>query len=365
MSHKVVFLSTLSPFNIKNWSGTLLHISSALSNQNAIEWIGQDILKALNKYSFRKTPYPETYAKLFGKILSERINRCSYDVIIVRDYFLGAYLEVKVPIIYIGDTTFRLFKENMRILSAEFEKTADSVEERMIVNADCIIFSSDWAKESAVKDYKCFESKIHIVEFGANIPSPLEYQINIRTEICNLVFIGKEWKRKGADKVIGAYRQLKQCGFKCQLTIIGSTPEQKLESDDNLTIIPHLDKSKKEDLDRLDGILKNSHFLILPTNFEPFGIVFCEASAYGVPSIAADVGGVSQPIKEGKNGFLLPPDATAEDYAEKIKSVFCDKKKYIELRKSSRQEYETRLNWDVWGEKVNKILEETVENYNR
>ena len=66
-----------------------------------------------------------------------------------------------------------------------------------------------------------------------------------------------------------------------------------------------------------------------------------------------------------KNGFLLPPDATAEDYAEKIKSVFCDKKKYIELRKSSRQEYETRLNWDVWGEKVNKILEETVENYNR
>lgn len=84
-----------------------------------------------------------------------------------------------------------------------------------------------------------------------------------------------------------------------------------------------------------------------------------------MPSIAADVGGVSQPVREGKNGFLLPPNARAEDYAEKIKSVFSDKEKYIELRKSSRQEYETRLNWNVWGEKVNRILEETVENYKK
>lgn len=75
---------------------------------------------------------------------------------------------------------------------------------------------------------------------------------------------------------------------------------------------------------------------------------------------AADVGDVSQPVREGKNGFLLPHDATAEEYAEKIKSVFNDIEKYIELRKSSRKEYEKRLNRDVWAERVNKILDETV-----
>lgn len=105
--------------------------------------------------------------------------------------------------------------------------------------------------------------------------------------------------------------------------------------------------------------------MVLPTEFDAFGIVFCEASAYGVPSIAANVGGVSRPIRGGKNGFLLSPNATPEDYAEKIKSVFRDKESYIELRKSSRKEYETRLNWNVWREKVNEILEETVEKYNR
>ena len=118
-------------------------------------------------------------------------------------------------------------------------------------------------------------------------------------------------------------------------------------------------------MDKFCSILKDTHFLILPTEFDASPIVFCEASAYGVPSIATNVCGVSQPIKHGENGFLLPPTATADDYAEIIKSAFSDKKKYIELRKSSRREYETRLNWDVWGEKVNKILVKTVKNYRK
>lgn len=157
------------------------------------------------------------------------------------------------------------------------------------------------------------------------------------------------------------YRKLKSDGFQCTLTIIGSVPQEIFDDDDGgLVVIPFLDKSKSEHLTKLCNILKDAHFLVLPTEFDAFGIVFCEASAYGVPSIAADVGGVSQPIREGKNGFLLSPNATAEDYARKIKSVFGNKEKYITLRKSSRREYETRLNWNVWADKVNNILEETV-----
>jgi len=36
-------------------------------------------------------------------------------------------------------------------------------------------------------------------------------------------------------------------------------------------------------------------------------------------------------VKEGKNGYLLPADATANDYAEKIKTVFNDKESYFKL----------------------------------
>lgn len=121
--------------------------------------------------------------------------------------------------------------------------------------------------------------------------------------------------------------------------------------------------SKPNDLKLLYDILYRSHFLILPTEFEAFGIVFCEASAYGMPSIAANVGGVSQPIRESKNGFLLSPNATAEEYAEKIKLAFSDKETYLKLRRSSRNEYEKRLNWRIWGKKMDKILDKTIKEY--
>lgn len=362
---KIAFLSMLDPYKIGNWSGTLYYIVEILKRNYSIEWIGKEIVDSSRQFHFKGDFFPEYYAPVFGRILSERINRYIYDIIIVRDYFFGAYLTVNIPVIYIGDSTFRLFKKNMKVPSSRFEAMADNLEEKMIERADHIIFSSEWAKENAVYDYNCPSDKIHVVEFGANIPAPSDYKISIQTDTCNLVFIGKNWKKKGGDKVFMAYRKLKSKGLQCTLTIIGSTPQEPYDEIKDVAVIPFLDKSKPEHLKKFCNILKEAHFLVLPTEFDAFGIVFCEASAYGVPSIAANVGGVSQPVRDGKNGFLLPPNATAEDYAEKIKSVFSDKDGYIKLRESSRREYETRLNWEVWGERVNKILEETVVNYKK
>ena len=116
-------------------------------------------------------------------------------------------------------------------------------------------------------------------------------------------------------------------------------------------------------MDKFCKILSESHFLVLPTRFDAFGIVVCEASAYALPSITADVGGVNQAVKNGKNGYMLPDDASANDYAEKIQSVFRDRESYFKLRASSRHEFETRLNWDVWGEKVDWILEDVIKKW--
>jgi glycosyltransferase involved in cell wall biosynthesis len=228
---------------------------------------------------------------------------------------------------------------------------------------DKIIYCSEWIKHKALETYHIDPDKIEVIELGANIPAPTNYTIDIAMDICRLVFIGKNWEKKGGDKVLQACRLLKKEGFPCTLTIIGSIPTDMNDADEDVIVIPFLDKSRREHLNRLCKILSESHFLVLPTVFDAYGIVFCEASAYGVPSIASDVGGVSQPVRKGKNGFLLPPDATAQDYAEKIKTVFGDRENYIKLRASSRYEFETRLNWDAWGERVNTIFEDVVKEW--
>jgi len=55
-------------------------------------------------------------------------------------------------------------------------------------------------------------------------------------EFCRPVFIGTNWKKKGGDKLLQAYQQLKSEGFPCTLTIIGSVPKDEPEEDENLII---------------------------------------------------------------------------------------------------------------------------------
>ena len=362
---KIALLTRMNPNDINDWSGTVYHIYHTLKKRNNVEIIGSEILRQLSFFSKENhsvITYPDCkYFEKLNRLLSDRINRLDVDVVFFGDILLVP-LSCNPPIVALSDLTFEQHKEYFKAPCDEVIESCLRFEKLFMDKTCRIVFSSEWIKGKAIDYYQIDPKKIEVVEFGANIPTPKDYTIEISMDICRLVFIGKVWEKKGGDKVLQVYKQLKAEGFPCTLTIIGSTPKEALDEDDDLIVIPSIDKSKKDQLDELCGILSESHFLVLPTVFDAFGIVFCEASAYGVPSIATNVGGVGQVINEGKNGFLMSPDATGTDYAEKIKTVFSDMESYYSLRRSSRKEFETRLNWDVWGERVNRILEDVVNN---
>lgn len=364
----IAFLTTLNPNDINSWSGTTFNVFNTLKKRHNVKVVGINMLLQLASYSsgnFSGKSTIDRYSQILGNLCSEQIKLFSgCDLIFFGDLYLAPFLQVNMPIIHFSDVTYHSFRDYLD--RKEDENTIQKIEmiEKKLLTEKytTIIYSSEWAKLNAIKYYGIDPRKIHIVEFGANIPTPEDYIVKIDVKICNLVFIGKNWAKKGGDKVLGAYYKLKSEGFPCTLTIIGSVP-RTLEGEKDLTIIPFLNKSNPIHMKKLCNILQNAHFLVLPTEYDAFGIVFCEASAYAVPSIATNVCGVSQPIHEGKNGYLLPTNATVDDYAEKIKVVFENKEEYYKLRSSSRHEFEIRLNWDVWEKKVNKIFKETVQNY--
>lgn len=361
----IAFLSSLNPTDIHNWSGTLYYMYQSLSKNHCLTWIGGKQYAEVREFHHAnytsEVPFViEKYAPLLGKILSDLFSYEYYDLIICRDYAFLSYLVTDIPLIYLGDTTFRLFNQYQLITDAEFIALANDLEKRSIQNATHLVYSSEWAKQSAINDYGAHSDKISVIEFGANIDDvPSSLQVS-ESQICNLLFNGRDWKRKNGDKAIAIYQQLKEAGIHCKLTIIGSQPSHAIE-DKDLVVYPHLDKSRAEDRQLLESILRESHFLIAPTLFDCFGIVYCEAAAYGIPVLTSDVGGVSQAVREGINGCLFSKDAPVSDYVAKIIDLFTHKERYEALRISSRKEYETRLNWNEWERRMGRIITELSE----
>ncbi len=63
--------------------------------------------------------------------------------------------------------------------------------------------------------------------------------------------------------------------------------------------------------------------LVLPSLFEPFGIVLLEAMATGLPVVASRVGGVPEVMEDGKTGFLVQP-GNARALAEALDLLLSD-----------------------------------------
>ena len=268
-------------------------------------------------------------------------------------------LETPVPIVSLSDVTFKVLHKayalNIDEQTYQWEMKKESLS---IAKSSRVIYSSEWAANSAINDYAAAASKVSVVPFGANlddIPSNHEGFLTRQTACCRLLFVGKGWQRKGGDLAFQTLLALERKGVDVELTVVGNIPPAEVRHD-RLTIIPYLNKRDPKQRQQLRDLFLQANFFVFPTRADCSPIVICEANAFGLPVITTDVGGIPSIIKSGKNGYMLPLAASAEEYANVIAEVFSDKKSYQNLVISSRKEYDTRLNWDCWAESVHTVI---------
>jgi glycosyltransferase involved in cell wall biosynthesis len=74
---------------------------------------------------------------------------------------------------------------------------------------------------------------------------------------------------------------------------------------------------EREDVPEL---MRALDMLLLPSREEPFGRTLIEAMALGVPVLATDVGGPSEIIENGREGYLLSP-TEPEAWARAVRTI--------------------------------------------
>jgi len=377
---KVGYAARWSPLDKRSWSGTGYYSYQQIALHYPVEiftfkWPGYlrewlTTQKSLNRKLFGKHTSVEflaAYAKYFSRRLDSELKKRPVDLLFVSaSPQLFAYAKTKIPVVFMTDATFQQIQgyyPYFSNLAAYNIRQGIALDRLAFKRADHCMLASEWNKASAITDYGLDPGKITVVPCGANLDkipggSALVHE---RTSTCRLLFIGVEWERKGGQLALDAYRLLKQKKFHATLTIVGCIPpdfdKENYESE-GITVIPHLDKNEAGDAARLNDLLKQTDLFFLPTRAECAGVVFSESSAYGIPSITTDTGGVGSYVENGINGFALPLKATAADYAETIIGVFSDPVQYQALRNLSRKRYEDSLNWNNWGSAFVRIAEQ-------
>jgi len=376
---KIGYISNSDPYSRRTWSGIPYYAIQSLNKHcGRVEYLGamgtplnflgricNGLLSPVNlRYNY---PHSKLVAKSYARKIEKRLRGKSFDVLLTHCTTDISYISTKIPIVLYTDATLPLLMGYYAYFSKLFKWSINeslNTEYRALRNAAHIIYPSQWAAESAQKDYGIEESKISVVNYGANLDQIPDKETVLKrkrsnSDKCKLLFLGVEWDRKGGPIAFETLLKLNAMGIDAELVVVGCVPPVQFKNQ-KLTVIPFLNKNNLLDRNKFYELLLQSNFLLLPTRSEAYGIVFCEASAFGLPSIATDTGGVSSVITQGQNGFLFPIHADSNEYAQCIGDIYNNKLQYNRLVSYSRDLYECRLNWDSWGIATKKIIEDVV-----
>lgn len=380
---KVAYVTTYDARSLKGsneWSGTGYYIAQSLEKQVlSLEYIGplsdSVVLQAARKIKsrFYKAFYAKNYQKdadpatlrNHARQITHKLAHSKSDIVFSATINPIAYLDCEQPIVFWADGTFANIQNFYPLYSnlpKEVIRDWHHMEQLALEKCKLAIYSSDWAAKSAVNDYGADPSKVKVVSFGSNTESPftsdsIQAVIDSRpSDCCNLLFLGVDWIRKGGNIAYQVAKKLNQAGLKTKLTIVGCEPLIEETLPEFVEPLGFISKSTEAGKAKIQKLLMESHFLILPTLADCTPIVFCEANSLGVPCLSTTVGGVPTMVHNDVNGRLFYPSADITHYCDYITNLFANYSSYQDLARSAFNEYESRLNWRVAGQKVKDLL---------
>ncbi len=292
-----------------------------------------------------------------GAEAARRLRGTEYDVLLTNDMCIGAFTATSKPVVIYTDVmiTSDYSEKNLpgcRLgnMSAVAVGLCRRTLRRALERSALTVFPAEWCA-SAARSYSQETGKIKVIPFGANIEDPgAEIAFGrtwakVRDKVCvNLLFVGKQWVRKGGDVAVEAVRRLNLGGMKAKLHVVGAKPPGAVSAE-QVQEYGMLDKAKPEEMRLLKRLFTEADAFILPSSSEGYVISVLEAAAFGLPSLAYDTDGVRNAVVDGCSGMLFPLGSPGEVFADAVRLWQKQPGAYEALARGARRHYETNANW--------------------
>ena len=285
-----------------------------------------------------------------------------------------------VPTVHMFHTLGKMKDTVARNPGEKETNTRIEVEGQLVSSLDRLIAATPLDKQQTVDLYGAQPERIRVIPLGVDpemfhpIPrAEARHAIGLDLPgLCQLVlFVGRLDPLKGLDTLVRAMCKLSDLEPELVkgscLAVIGGDADE--ESDVLEEELECLDKLKKEvgldDLviflgsraqDTLAQYYSAAEVVVVPSQYESFGLVALEAMACGTPVIASRVGGLLHTVEDNVTGLLVPagdPDALAD----KLRQVLLDADLRAKLGANARERALT-YTWPNVAKRITEVYKE-------
>ena len=370
----LAFVSQFDPDDPRAYSGTPLHMVQALRERvdrlSVVaplalgDRVGGRVAKL--RHRLRGEGYSRQHtaaaARALGEAATPRLRELHPDAVLAPSTLPLFGLDAPCPTACWPDATFEAnlqFYPEFTGLSDAHVAEAHAVERAALDRADLVLAATAHAADSARGYYGVDEARVHVVPYGANLDEPpTEAEVAAGWAArdggpVRLLFVGAGWVRKGGDVALRVAEEMAARGADVRLTVAGAPPP--VAEHPLLEATGFLRKDVPEERDRLRRLFAESHFLCMPVRAEDFGCVFAEASAFGLPSLATDVGGLPTTLADGA-GVLFRFQERPQVIAERALALLADADAYRQMAEAARRRFETVTNWGTASDRALDLI---------
>jgi glycosyltransferase involved in cell wall biosynthesis len=199
-----------------------------------------------------------------------------------------------------------------------------------------------------------------VIPFGAAIDAPPSLPEPRRDDgrPFELLFVGRLVERKGVHLLLDALATM-PAGERPVLRVVGDGPERASleERAARLGLVDSVRFDGFVSTEALKAAFAQCDAFVLPAvidakgDTEGLGVVLLEAMVNGKPVIASAAGGIVDIVRDGRNGFLVPPgDAPA--LADAVRACIADPERARRMGMQGREDVEAGFSWPVIADRL-------------
>ena len=234
------------------------------------------------------------------------------------------------------------------------------IEREILERANCVVATSPQEQET-LRSLVSHRGQIEVIPCGTDTNNfRLTSKTHARTKLKLsshekvILYVGRFDERKGIETLVRAFALLKEQELtNLKLLIVGGSSANMPDGDERKRIEEIVDELGMREATIFAGRIGHdilplyyaaADVCVIPSHYEPFGLVAIEAMACGVPVVASDVGGLKFTIIPEETGLLVEAK-NIEAFASAIRRILFDDLWVRKMRKQASANVNQRFSW--------------------